>query len=70
MVPISALLPDELAGALQLRPSYRGRQIFAWIHDRLVFELEDMSDLPAELRQDLANRALPMSLSQDAELEW
>lgn len=69
MIPISALLPDDLAGALQLTPSYRGRQIFSWIHDRLVFELEEMSDLPAGLRQDLAHRALPMSLSEDAKLE-
>jgi len=62
MIPVSALLPDQLVKSLQVEPAFRGRQIFAWIHNRLVFDFADMSDLPERLRRDLAERALPMGL--------
>jgi 23S rRNA (adenine2503-C2)-methyltransferase len=68
MIPLSALFPDELAAALQLLPPYRGRQIFSWIHDRLVFDFTAMSDLPAAVRQRLSEIAKPVSLEQDAVL--
>jgi len=69
MIPISALLPDELAGTLQVVPAYRGKQIFSWIHDRLVFDFTVMGNLPATLRRDLAGRALPIGLREEARLE-
>jgi 23S rRNA (adenine2503-C2)-methyltransferase len=69
MIPISALLPDELAGTLQVVPAYRGKQIFSWIHDRLVFDFTAMGNLPATLRRDLAGRALPIGLREEARLE-
>ncbi|UCF96232.1 MAG: 23S rRNA (adenine(2503)-C(2))-methyltransferase RlmN [Spirochaetaceae bacterium] len=69
MIPISALLPEELAQTLQVSPPYRGRQLFAWIHHRLVFDFNLMSDLPENLRRDLAGRALPVALKQDMKLE-
>jgi 23S rRNA (adenine2503-C2)-methyltransferase len=62
MIPVSALLPDELVDSLRVKPAFRGRQIFAWIHNRLVFDFADMSDLPERLRRDLAERALPIGL--------
>ena len=69
MIPISALLPQELAATLQLDPAYRGKQIFSWIHDRLVFDFSAMGNLPADLRRNLAGRALPVGLKEEARLE-
>lgn len=37
-------------------PAFHGRQIFAWIHRRGVTRFEAMTDLPAGLRQALAER--------------
>jgi 23S rRNA (adenine2503-C2)-methyltransferase len=69
MIPISALLPDELVGALQVAPAYRSKQIFSWIHDRLVFDFADMGNLPAALRRDLAERAVVIGLREESKLE-
>jgi 23S rRNA (adenine2503-C2)-methyltransferase len=35
-------------------PSYRGDQVFRWIHERLAADFHAMSDLPAPLRSSLA----------------
>jgi 23S rRNA (adenine2503-C2)-methyltransferase len=69
MIPVSALLPDELAAALQVEPPYRGKQIFSWIHDRLVFDFTAMGNLPAAMRRDLAGRAVAIGLREEAKLE-
>jgi len=69
MIPVSALLPHELAGTLRVAPAYRGKQIFSWIHDRLVFDFSAMGNLPVTLRRDLSERALPVALKEDARLE-
>jgi 23S rRNA (adenine2503-C2)-methyltransferase len=69
MVPISALPPDRLVWSLEISPSYRGRQIFTWIHDRLVFDFAEMSDLPGSLRRRLAERARPVEVKIEQKLE-
>ncbi len=69
MISISALLPDELVGTLEVTPAYRGKQIFSWIHDRLVFDFTAMGNLPAGLRRDLAERALAIGLREESRLE-
>jgi 23S rRNA (adenine2503-C2)-methyltransferase len=56
VVPLAGLLPDGIASALSLAPAFRGRQVFRWIH-RGAGRFEDMSDLPAGLRESLAARA-------------
>jgi 23S rRNA (adenine2503-C2)-methyltransferase len=56
VTPIAGLLPDGIASALSLTPAFRGRQVFRWIH-RGAGRFEDMSDLPAGLRESLATRA-------------
>jgi 23S rRNA (adenine2503-C2)-methyltransferase len=55
MEDIKNLLPDELRGfVISLgQPSYRGDQIFSWIHKRLVCSFDDMTNLPLALRQRL-----------------
>ncbi len=37
-------------------PSYRASQIFEWMYSRLEFDFNKMSNLPVELRKDLAER--------------
>jgi 23S rRNA (adenine2503-C2)-methyltransferase len=55
MEDIKSLLPDELSSLLVSlgQPSYRGGQIFSWLHKRLVSSFDDMTDLPLALRQRL-----------------
>jgi 23S rRNA (adenine2503-C2)-methyltransferase len=69
MIALSALLPHELAGTLLLESAYRGKQIFSWIHDRLVFDFTAMGNLPASLRQELAGKALAVGLQEEQRLE-
>ncbi|HEC61276.1 MAG TPA: radical SAM protein, partial [bacterium] len=57
MLPLSSLLPEELTEQLQLKPPYRGRQVFRWLHQSLVFDFDGMSDLPEILRKQLKARA-------------
>ena len=55
MEDIKSLLPDELSSfVLSLgQPSYRGDQIFSWLHKHLVSSFDDMTNLPLALRQRL-----------------
>ncbi len=65
MIPLAGLLPDGIASALSLAPAFRGRQVFRWIH-RGAGRFEDMSDLPADLRAELASRAVVLSSRVEA----
>jgi 23S rRNA (adenine2503-C2)-methyltransferase len=50
------LLPEqwsELLGTWR-EPRYRALQVFRWIHERGVFDPQQMSDLPKSLRTRLA----------------
>lgn len=56
--PILALLPEDLErelAALGL-PRYRAEQVFRWLHQRRVQRFEEMANLPAGLRAQLAAR--------------
>lgn len=60
---ISALYPQELATLLRPLsvPAYRAKQIFNWLHVKLVNDFAAMSNLPQELRTTLANEfSLPL----------
>jgi 23S rRNA (adenine2503-C2)-methyltransferase len=50
---LAGLLPAEIAKALDLQP-YQGKQIFRWIHQKKVFDFEQMTDLSKALRDRLA----------------
>ena len=56
MTPLAGLAPDGIASALGLEPAFRGRQVFRWIH-RGAETFDAMSDLPADLRSALEERA-------------
>ncbi len=53
------LLPEEVFALLRPleEPSYRGRQIFAWVHARRVVDFEAMTDLPKRVRAWLSEHA-------------
>jgi 23S rRNA (adenine2503-C2)-methyltransferase len=59
-VNLIGLLPSELEDlAVELGASrYRGRQLATWIYRKSIFDLEAMSDLPKDFRQELAGRAV------------
>ncbi len=63
-----ARLPDDWAAWLheQGERSFRAGQIFRWIHQRGVFEPQQMSDLSKPLRQALSDAGVvaPMSVEQ------
>ncbi|HJN15382.1 MAG TPA: 23S rRNA (adenine(2503)-C(2))-methyltransferase RlmN, partial [Armatimonadota bacterium] len=47
---------DELGAwfAENGQPGYRAKQVFKWLHDRLASSFDEMTDLPATLREALA----------------
>ncbi|HSC87529.1 MAG TPA: 23S rRNA (adenine(2503)-C(2))-methyltransferase RlmN [Polyangiaceae bacterium] len=55
-----ARLPDEWASALaaQGEKAFRAKQVFRWIHERGVFDTEQMTDLSKVLRQKLTDEGL------------
>lgn len=56
-VPVASLDAAGLSSALTARgePAFRAKQVVAWLYDRLVGSFEEMTDLPARLRSDLAS---------------
>jgi len=62
--PLRALdtTPDELPALLAglAQPAYRGRQLAGWLFARAVRSYNEMSDLPAALRRQLAE-CLPLA---------
>jgi 23S rRNA (adenine2503-C2)-methyltransferase len=51
------LTRERLAALMEERgePSYRGAQLFRWLHARRVTDFASMTDLPVDLRSDLAS---------------
>ncbi len=54
MTELCGLLPAQLSEQLQISPRFRGDQLFQWIHQKLVFDFSQMSNLPAALREGLS----------------
>lgn len=55
---IKSMYPEELAGFVKGRglPAFRARQLFQWIHVSRAAGYEEMSNLPAGLRRELAEK--------------
>lgn len=49
-------------------PAFRGRQVWEWVYRRYVNDFEQMTNLPAELRRQLAERTTLRVLEPVAEL--
>src|SRR3989449_2756136 len=61
---LTALLPAELCEFVAAlgEPPFRARQIFAGIHHRRLRSLDEMTDLPKELRAKLGERTVVSTL--------
>ena len=51
-IALTNIDPGEISRTLALK-RYQGRQIFRWIHQKQVFDFDDMTDLSKSLRQRL-----------------
>ncbi len=58
--------PDELASVLTGEPPYRARQLEEWLYRSPVLTTEAMTNLPATLRAELADRLWPFAV-EDAQ---
>jgi len=56
MESLTGLFPEEIVEALHLEPSFRGGQIFSWIHQG-AGSFDDMTNLPRNLREELGKKA-------------
>jgi 23S rRNA (adenine2503-C2)-methyltransferase len=61
------MFPEEIAQALGLQ-KFQGKQIFKWIHQKKVFDFEQMTDLSKDLRAKLAanHRVTRLKLARTA----
>ena len=64
---LRALLPDELSGWLAAAgaPKYRTEQIFRWLHGHGVATLDEMTNVPAALREALEREHALTPLTQE-----
>lgn len=61
-IPLTGLMPEEICRSLSLSPSFRGVQIFKWIGSG-VLSFDEMTNLSAALRTELAEKAVLCSSS-------
>jgi 23S rRNA (adenine2503-C2)-methyltransferase len=57
--------PDRLGELLPDQPPYRADQLHSWLYHTPVFELDDMTNLPAGLRASLAGKLWPFELETE-----
>jgi len=51
---LTGLFPEEISALLHKnRKTYRGMQIFRWIHERCTVSFEEMTDLPKVFRKEM-----------------
>ena len=61
-VPLFGLLPEEISSILDLKPGFRGGQIFSSIH-RGRTDFASMTDIPGPLREELGENAAVFTTS-------
>ncbi|HPC15224.1 MAG TPA: 23S rRNA (adenine(2503)-C(2))-methyltransferase RlmN [Candidatus Hydrogenedentes bacterium] len=61
-IALTDLSAEEIARTFNLQP-YQGRQIFAWLHRRRVFDFDAMTDLSKDLRERLHAECLAPQIS-------
>ena len=54
--------PEDLAALLPDEPSYRAHQLEEWLYRTPVLRADDMTNLPASLREDLAPQLWPFTV--------
>lgn len=57
-IDIKTLLPDELEQHLinMGQPKFRAKQIFSWLHQKLVDSFDEMTNIPKDLRNILSEK--------------
>jgi len=70
-VDLLSLLPSELERWLKEKgePSFRGKQLFDWLHRKKVLSFDEMGNLPKSLREMLKENALFPTLSLEQKEE-
>ncbi|MBQ6781087.1 MAG: 23S rRNA (adenine(2503)-C(2))-methyltransferase RlmN [Treponema sp.] len=61
-IALTGLLPEEITERLNITPAFRGKQIFEWI-GKGTDSFDQMTNLPAPLRAELAEKAVLRSTS-------
>ncbi len=56
-IPLTDLMPDEIAAALELKP-FQGKQIFGWLHQKRICDFDKMTNLSKPLRETLRARCI------------
>ena len=59
--PLTDLMPEEIAAALEIKP-FHGKQIFRWLHQKRICNFDAMTDLSKPLRETLRARCVPCQL--------
>ncbi len=63
-VALAGFLPQEICAALDIRPDFRGKQIFSWIA-KGAQSFDEMTNLPLALRTSLAQKAVVRSAAAE-----
>jgi 23S rRNA (adenine2503-C2)-methyltransferase len=65
--PLVGMTPDEMAAFVQElgEPKFRAKQLFQWVYAKCVKTFDEMTNLPAGLRQKLADRAIVALLEEE-----
>lgn len=63
---ITGMMPEELSEYLALKPAFRAKQVFEWIHKGIT-NFQEMTNLPQELRESLKDfPVLSTEISKEA----
>jgi 23S rRNA (adenine2503-C2)-methyltransferase len=57
LIKVTDLFPEEMVEPLGLKV-YQARQIFRWIHAKQVFDLNAMTDISKQMREDLREKVV------------
>lgn len=63
---LTGMMPEELSEYLALKPAFRAKQVFEWIHKGIT-SFQEMTNLPLELRESLKDvPVLSSEISKEA----
>lgn len=70
MTDIKSMTLPELEALLSGlgQPKFRGKQLFSWLHEKRVLSFEEMTNLPAALRERLAENCCITALETERKL--
>ena len=63
MIDIKSMCLEELRAYLADEPAFRAKQIYGWIHQKLVSDFDEMKNIPQSLREKLKKECTLTTLS-------